>query len=73
MLVPEAAMDEDGGLVPGQDHVRPPGEVAAVQAEAKLHAMEGPPNGDLWRGVPCLDRRHPAAPLLRIQGPLLTK
>ena len=40
MAVPEAAVDEDDGVVLGEYQVRTSGEVAAVQAKAKAKAMQ---------------------------------
>lgn len=45
MAVPEAAMDENDGPVPGEDDVRPTGQRANVQPETKTVSMQGASNG----------------------------
>jgi len=38
--MPEAAMHEDDGAVPREDHVRRPRQTAGVHAEAEPRAMQ---------------------------------
>ncbi len=63
MPVPEAPVHEDYGFVPGQDDVRSPGEVSAVDAETEPHAVEQAAYYQFRLGVSRPDPGHvPASP-----------
>ena len=58
VAAPEAAVDEDGGFVFGQDDVGTTREVFGVEAKAVAQAMEDGTDEDLGLGVFALNPTH---------------
>lgn len=58
MAVPEAAMDEDDRVEPGQDQIRGPWQVPDVQPEAVAEPVDDRTDHPLGTGVPTADRGH---------------
>lgn len=64
MSVPEAAVNEDHGLVLREGDVGPPGQVLPVQSEPEPRRMELLPHQDLRLGVLAPDPSHDLGALL---------
>ena len=64
MAVPEAAVDEDGGFVFGEDDVGTAGEVLGVEAKAVAHAVEEGADEEFGFGVFGFDAGHVPASAL---------
>ena len=58
MPVPEAAVDEDDGLVFAQDDIGLAGKVLAMEAEAVAGAVEHGTDEQFGLGILALDRGH---------------
>jgi hypothetical protein len=58
VAMPEAAVDEDGGFVFGEDNVGVPGKVFGVEAKAVAHFVEDGADDDLGPGVFAFDPAH---------------
>jgi hypothetical protein len=58
MLMPEAAMDENHELVPGQNQVRPSRKIAPMKPESKAHRMQQLPHSQFRLCVRRPDSRH---------------
>jgi len=63
MLVPEAAVDEDHGMVFREDKIGLAGQILPVQPETEPQAVGGFPDRDLRFHVLAADRRHITAAL----------
>lgn len=61
MPVPETAMDKHDRPPQGKHHVRPSGEVAAMEAISIPHAVNQPADNHLRLRVNGTDKRHSAA------------
>lgn len=62
VAVPEAAVDEDGGFVFGEDDVGAAGEVFGVEAEAVADAVKDGADEEFGFGVFALDAGHIPGP-----------
>ena len=58
VAMPEAAVDEGDGGMPGQHDVRGAGKVAAVETEAVAHAVQEGTDGQFGLGVRAADAGH---------------
>ena len=68
MPMPEATVDEDHGLQPGEDDVGGPGEIAALQPKAETEAMEQTPHPPLGRRIGAANARHHSTARLPIDS-----
>lgn len=66
MAVPEAAVYEDGGMVPGKHNVRYSRQTAHVKAISKAQPVEVFADGEFRRSVSAPDSGHHAASCGRI-------
>jgi hypothetical protein len=67
MPMPEAAMNENHGLVLGQHHVRPARQLSSVQAKAVAQPVHQRSNNDFRLGVLAPDTTHVPASALFAQ------
>jgi hypothetical protein len=58
VLVPEAAVHQDGGLVARKDDIWRAGQVRSVKAKAQAHRVKGLSNCQFWSRVFLCDRAH---------------
>lgn len=68
MAVPEAAVYQNGFLVPWQHDVGPAWEVFAMEPEPEPHPMQHGPDGEFGFGVFAADPAHEAGPGLWCEG-----
>lgn len=61
MAMPEAPVHKYDSAVSGEHHVRPTGQVAAVQAVSEAQRMKAAPQYELRLRVTAADRGHVAA------------
>jgi hypothetical protein len=66
--MPEAAMDEEARAVAGEDQIRSPRQVAAMQTEPETAGMQSFPQNKFRLRVPASDPRHHARPGRGING-----
>ncbi len=59
--VPEAAVNEDNGLIPGKDKIRFPGQLFCMQPVAQPGRMKRFADQELRPGIPSFNSRHVAA------------
>jgi DNA (cytosine-5)-methyltransferase 1 len=63
MSMPEAAVHENHGSMPGEDDVRPAHEELGLQSETKTKMVQNRAHGDFRTGVPVANGSHISVPL----------
>ena len=64
MLMPEAAVNQDHLVKPGQNDIRAAGKISAMEAEPIPQGVNGPSYDDFRLRVPAGDGLHVATALL---------
>lgn len=67
MAMPEASVNEDGGMSSGKHKIRPDGQVPSVQPEAKPERVQPASQRHLGLSIPPADTAHVEAALFRCE------